>query len=55
MPDKQDEIAEAIVAHVASEVGGIEEIENTETNCGSMWITTKDGKTYFVQVEECEQ
>jgi coenzyme F420-reducing hydrogenase beta subunit len=51
---KEDEIKNEIVSFVATELGGIEEIESTEENCGSMWITTKDGKTYWIQVSECE-
>jgi hypothetical protein len=52
--EKEDGFAEAIVQHVTSEIGGISEIKEVEENCGSMWITTNDGKTYYVQVGECE-
>ena len=39
---------------VMSELGGSDNIEKVEENCGSMWIETKNGKTYSVIISECE-
>lgn len=33
----------------------IEDIENVEENCGSLFIDLKDGKTYYVQIVEVEK
>jgi coenzyme F420-reducing hydrogenase beta subunit len=52
--DREDQLIEQIQVFVLGEVGGIEEVKEVEENCGSMWITTKDGKTYWIQVSECE-
>lgn len=52
--DKEDKLIEQIQMYVLGELGGIEEVKEVEENCGSMWITTKDGKTYSVSVMECE-
>lgn len=48
----ENKIAQQIAAYVAVEVDS--EIESTEENCGSMWITTVSGKTYSITVEECK-
>ena len=31
-----------------------EEVERVESNCGSTWITLKNGRVYALQVVECE-
>lgn len=31
-----------------------DEVEGVESNCGSTWITLKNGKVYVVQVTECK-
>lgn len=31
-----------------------EEVEDVESNCGSTWITLKNGKVYALLVVECE-
>ncbi len=51
---KEDEIKNEISSFVISELGGINEIESTEQNCGTMWITTKDGKVHSFSVMETE-
>lgn len=50
----QEEIKQNIGNFVAFEVGGSDNIESIEENCGSMWIETKDGKTYSISIMECE-
>ncbi len=52
--DAEDKLIEQIQMFVLGEVGGIEEVKEVEENAGSMWITTKDGKTYSISVMECE-
>ena len=52
--DAEDKLCEKIQMYVLGEVGGITEVKEVEDNAGSMWITTKDGKTYSVSVMECE-
>lgn len=48
------ELSESIGSFVLGEVGGSSHIKEIEENCGSMWITTNDGKTYSINVTECE-
>jgi hypothetical protein len=52
--EKENSIKESILDFVLGGVDGVEEIEETEENCGSFYITTKDGKSFYVSVEECE-
>ncbi len=33
----------------------IDEIEDTEENCDSLWINLKNGETYYIQVGACEK
>lgn len=46
--------SEEIGTFVLSELGGSSNIEEIEENCGSMWIKTKEGKTYSISIMECE-
>jgi hypothetical protein len=50
----QQEINNEIISYV---VGGFEEdeIETVEENCGSFWITLKNGETWYLQVGKCEK
>ena len=32
-----------------------EEVETVEENCGTVWITLKDGKVYYLVVGGCEE
>lgn len=50
----EKEINEAITGFVLGELGGAEEVAEIEDNCGTMWITTKDGKVYAVSIMETE-
>lgn len=52
--DAEDVLIEKVQMYVLGELGGIDEVKDVEENAGSMWITTKDGKTYSVSVMECE-
>lgn len=51
---EEQKIKDQITGYVLGELGGVDEVSEVEENCGSMWITTKDGKTYSVSVSECE-
>ena len=51
---REKELSESIGSFVLGEVGGSSHIKEIEENCGSMWITTNDGKTYSINVTECE-
>jgi len=53
-PLTEQEIKDQVAGYVLGEIGGVEEVTGVEENCGSMWVTTKDGKTYSVSVMECE-
>jgi hypothetical protein len=53
-PLTEQEIKDQVAGYVLGELGGAEEVTGVEENCGSMWVTTKDGKTYSVSVMECE-
>ena len=46
------ELLEQIAYYVEGEVEG--NITEVEENCGSIWITTDEGKTYSILVTECE-
>lgn len=52
--DKKDQLIEKIQMYVLRKFGGIDEVKEVEDNCGSMWVTTKDGKTHSISIEECE-
>jgi len=51
---EEQKIIDKIAGFVLGELGGVEEVSEVEENCGSMWVTTKDGKTYSVSIMECE-
>lgn len=31
-----------------------EEVENIESNAGSVWIDLKDGRSFYILIDECE-
>ncbi len=31
-----------------------EDVKSVESNCGSVWIELKDGATYFISIDRCE-
>jgi coenzyme F420-reducing hydrogenase beta subunit len=33
----------------------VEQVEDIETNCGSVWITLKDGSIYYITIAKCEE
>ncbi len=49
---KRAEIKEQIADYVVSQID--DAIESIEENCGSMWLTTKEGKTFSIMVVENE-
>ena len=49
---EEKEINEAIKKFVLGELGGANEVLEVEDNCGTMYITTIDGKVYSVSVNE---
>ena len=51
---KEDDFNDTISNFILGEVDGVDEIEDIEDNCGSLYIITKDGKVYSVSVMECE-
>lgn len=50
----EQKVKDQITGYVLGELGGLDKIKEVEDNAGSMWVTTKDGKTYSVSVMECE-
>ena len=61
IPDTQetfrDQISEYVLEQLGAYDGDVEDetITEVEENCGSIWITMKDGKTYSIQIIECEK
>jgi hypothetical protein len=51
---KAKELSESFGTFILTEVGGSSNIKEIEENCGSMYITTNDGKVYSVSIMECE-
>ena len=52
--EKKNELKEAISNFVLGEVGGAEDISDVEENCGSMYITLKNGDVYSLSLMKCE-
>lgn len=51
---KELNIRADILNYVLDELGGIDEIESTEENAGSIWITMKDGTVKSIMIHDCE-
>ena len=57
--DRQMGFRDQIKSYVLDQLGVSDEhdaepIESVEENCGSIWITLDNGKTYSIQIIECE-
>jgi len=49
----EQEIKDSIANYVIEIIG--DNISSVEENCGSIWLETETGDTWFIQVEKCQK